>query len=94
MNSKLKLDLDDLAVESFQPSAQAALDGTVVAHETGQWDVSCGGSCADTCDPCNWETRGQQFSCYGTCDYTCDDCEPVTRNWSCGFTCGLQDTRP
>jgi hypothetical protein len=91
MNSKLKLNLDDLSVESFHASASQALDGTVVAHETGQWDVSCGGSCADTCDPCNWETRGQQFSCYDTCEYGCN--QPISR-WSCDFTCGIEYTNP
>jgi len=92
MNRKLRLDLDDLSVESFHATAAESPEGTVIAHETGQWDLSCGGSCADTCDPCNWETRGQQFSCYGTCDYTCDNCQPITRNWSCDFTCGIEDT--
>lgn len=92
MNRKLRLDLDDLSVESFHATLAESREGTVLALETGQWDVSCGGSCADTCEPCNWETRGG-FSCYGTCDYTCDNCPPQTQQWSCDFTCGIEVTQ-
>lgn len=89
MNRKLKLSLDDLFVESFHVARPAAREGTVRAHESGEWVVSCGESCADTCDPCNWESRGQ-YSCAPTCDLSCAGCDPdpSTQAFTCDFTCG------
>lgn len=53
---KLKLDLTELAVESFATASQDAPDGTVRAHDGSGADVSCdettcGDSIAYTCPP-------------------------------------------
>jgi hypothetical protein len=86
MNSKLKLDLDQLTVDSFDTSATDKPRGTVFGEQCTCWtacgqntcpgcptcDASCNGTCAGTC----------AASCNGTCncpsyDYTCDGCT----NW-------------
>jgi hypothetical protein len=84
MNRKLTLSLDELSVESFHISASGGPEGTVRAHETGQWDLSCGASCGGTCA--------------GSCDYSCNCpamsnyCNPNTWNdFSCKFTCQTCD---
>lgn len=58
---KLKLDLDDLAVEAFETVEESVNVGTVVGH--APTITLCGGSC--------W------ISCNGTCPYPCtnpEDC--------------------
>ncbi len=79
---KLALNLEDLAVESFDTSGKAAARGTVIGHDetTGPYVVcSCAPtpnhteqvSCNGTCD--NSACYGTcDASCGGTCDYTCD----------------------
>ena len=63
---KLKLDLDDLQVESFDTAMDASLgDGTVYGQTPSGADESCGswGSCGTTC-------AGQPATCTdnGECD--------------------------
>lgn len=63
--SKLKLDLERLRVESFQPEAQKARRGTVAAHEDA-------GPTSHT-DPCFTDVS----VCY-QCFYTANPCECTT----------------
>jgi len=74
---KLKLDLDQLVVDSFRTEAPQRRSGTVFGEQCTcatqctcpgcpTCYASCNGSCAATC----------AASCYGTCDY-----------YSCGDTC-------
>ena len=91
MTRKLKLSLDDLSVESFHITRPDVQEGTVRAHDSGQWDLSCGDSCGGTCA--------------GSCDFSCA-CAPSAmdgppsdhgcypNSWddfSCGFTCQTCD---
>jgi hypothetical protein len=73
---KVKLQLESLAVESFDTSPPEPEEGTVAAHQVwltaGTCAVSCGGSCFQT-----------GCSCYNTCIQTCPD----TCWASCGGTC-------
>lgn len=83
-NRKLRLDLDQLAVESFAAGA-AAGTGTVHAHrpfppqepasdgygECYTYAVSCNGSCASCVN-----------SCWNTCAATCQSC-----NYTCELSC-------
>lgn len=74
---KLRLDLDELAVESFDTRGAEKEKGTVV----GEQQCSCGG----TCYP--------QATCPQTCAYTCDDptCAYTCDDATCaGFTCGFE----
>lgn len=92
---KLSLELDELAVESFETAAVQALRGTVDGHvvsmQPGQCvtdeDLSCGGSCphAGTCGE-----NSCQESCYASCAGTCGStCGADTCDYTCdnGATC-------
>jgi hypothetical protein len=82
---KLKLDLDQLIVESFDTRARGRRQpGTVFGEQCTCYtncscpgcptcDASCNGTCGATCDA----------SCNGTCDASCNG----TCNNSCGGTC-------
>jgi hypothetical protein len=97
---KLKLDLDELVVESFNTAPGSPPEGTVAAHQqSGPYTDecwSCGGSCGmqtcdvtcdvrkDTCGTCAISC-GQ--SCWGTCDY--ESCRGSC--WG-QYTCAGADT--
>ena len=86
---KLRLDLDQLTVESFDTAAKVKEKGTVIAEQqcTCQTQCTCPGcpTCGDTCP--------------ASCAYTCDDpscaescggsCVP---EYSCWDTCAGQYT--
>jgi hypothetical protein len=77
---KLKLDLDQLTVESFDTNApDGPRRGTVRAFMPPTPFITCPLTCADTCDTCD-------YSCGGTCDATCN-CTGYTCCASCGGTC-------
>lgn len=79
MPGKLKLNLDHLAVESFDTSAPPARKGTVYGEQcTCYTACTCPG--CPTCDP----TCGA--SCNGTCDASCNGTCAATCN-TCGATC-------
>ncbi len=73
---KLKLDLEDLSVESFATTPEPRAEGgTVFGQQCTCYtqctcpgcptcDASCNGTCADSCD----------FSCGDTCGDTCFGC--------------------
>lgn len=80
--SKLKLDLDDLAVETFDTirAAKAKQDGTVHANADTEWHTCAG----RTCDPGN--------TCWDSCDGVCGTYFCATAGDSCGqascvYTC-------
>lgn len=73
--SKLKLQLDDLAVESFDTSAARSEKGTVFGEE-----CTCPTNC--TCPGC--PTCANYATCDATCPETCDDLSCAN---SCGGTC-------
>ncbi len=76
MKTKIRLSLDELAVDSFETTEAARLKGTVVGEQ-----CSCGGSCPGqaTCDP----------TCPQTCDdYTCaNSCDGTCAGWTCITRC-------
>jgi hypothetical protein len=66
---KLKLKLEDLAVDAFSTTAAAGDRGTVVGHSHYTWCwQTCPDTCAQTCDDatCAGFTCGYE-SCGGTC---------------------------
>jgi hypothetical protein len=85
---KLKLDLEDLSVESFATTPDPRRDGgTVFGQQCTCYtqctcpgcptcDASCNGTCGGTCEA----------SCNGTCAGTCGA--------SCNGTCGCEFTYP
>ena len=94
---KLKLDLEDLAVESFATTPEAGRDGGTVFGQqcTCYTQCTCPGcpTCAGygTCDAsCNGTCAAScngtcgatcDGSCYGTCDYACQTGD------TCDYTC-------
>lgn len=79
---KLKLELDELAVESFDTSATDPQHGTVRGHETDGDPYTCGG---ETC-------MGGQQTCWDSCDTVCGSYYCATAEASCGqgscvYTC-------
>ncbi len=84
--NKLRLNLDDLAVESFATTPdRPAEGGTVFGQQCTCYtqctcpgcptcDASCNGTCGGTCDAsCNGTCGGTcDASCFGTCDWTCE----------------------
>lgn len=85
---KLKLDLDQLVVESFDTHASGiAPRGTVRAHSElcvptfGEFScVDTCGTCALTCDTCDGTC-----SCGGSCGYSCGG--GCSGGYTCGGTC-------
>ena len=85
---KLKLDLEDLSVESFATTPEPRREGgTVFGQQCTCYtqctcpgcptcDASCNGTCGGTCDA----------SCNGTCGGTCGA--------SCNGTCGCEFSAP
>ncbi|WP_420130425.1 hypothetical protein [Longimicrobium sp.] len=82
--NKLKLQLEDLSVESFDTTSHTRAKGTVFGEQcTCYTQCTCPGcptcyaSCNGTCDA----------SCNGTCDASCNG----TCDASCGRACGTWD---
>ena len=81
---KLKLDLNDLKVESFVTSKEKKTQGTILGFNTASSpDPQC--TCGEVCytdpkiDPSCVNT------CAATCPYTCDN--------TCGATCDDPNTK-
>lgn len=86
---KLRLELENLAVESFDTSAGDRPRGTVVGEQcTCPGAQTCAATCYLTCDdascPGGQSCGGQ--SCLDTCGHV--TCDYTCRN-SCGGTCRL-----
>jgi hypothetical protein len=88
MRNKLRLNLDQLTVDSFDTSAAAQEKGTVFGEQCTCWtNCTCPG--CPTCDntacgqhTCDASCNGTcDASCNGTCDASCDTC-----GWSCYYT--------
>jgi hypothetical protein len=90
---KFKLDIDELVVESFEPSKEAAKRGTVLGHATHVEE--CGPTLAQTCDAAACGGGSGWITCYNyaTCDGpydTCnvnDTCFSMDGDYTCYDTC-------
>jgi hypothetical protein len=87
---KLKLNLDDLRVDTFGTTAPAGAKGTVIGQQQCScYTCTCPGcpTCVDTC----------QQTCGTTCPFTCADgtcggiydttCNCTVNGYSCAGTC-------
>lgn len=73
---KLRLQLDDLSVESFGTHQEETARGTVAGRNEPPYTQSCDGSCVATCASCvNTCLNTCQASCAGTCDTCAPTCE-------------------
>ncbi len=88
---KLKLKLDDLAVDSFDTTVTETSRGTVFGEQCTCW-TQCGQNTCPGCPTCDATCNGTcNASCNGTCDCpsgnTCDwSCQATACDW--GYTCG------
>lgn len=78
MRGKLKLHLEDLAVESFDTSTSEKAKGTVFGEQCTCL-TQCGQDTCPGCPTCDGSCNG---TCDATCGVTCESC------FSCGGTCG------
>ena len=85
MRTKLKLNLDELAVDSFDTVGAEKTKGTVFGEQcTCYTNCTCPGcptcyaSCNGTCDA---------SACNGTCDASCNGTCGASCDYSCGGTC-------
>jgi hypothetical protein len=69
MRTKLKLNLDDLSVDSFDTSRSEKPKGTVFGEQCTCW-TQCAQNTCPGCPTCDATCAG---SCAATCAYTCDD---------------------
>ena len=77
---KLKLQLEDLQIDSFTTEPVRREKGTVFGEQCTCYTActcpgcpTCDVSCNGTCDAsCNGTCGTGDASCGGTCDYTCD----------------------
>ena len=97
--NKLKLQLEDLQVDTFQTTSAEKPKGTVFGEQCTCYTqctcpgcptcyASCNGSCDASCNgTCNCSGDTCDASCYGSCvDDTCQG--------SCGGTCGYTSPGP
>jgi hypothetical protein len=79
MNRKLRLDLDALAVETFDTLQPHADRGTVEGHNVPEFTASCDPTCPASC----------AGSCVGSCVNTCaNTCANTCLN-SCYASCAI-----
>lgn len=90
MRSKLKLNMEELAVDSFDTSTANKPRGTVFGEQCTCW-TQCGQNTCPGCPTCDASCNG---TCAGTCANTCDDntcvgCPPGTEvTWcNCPASC-------
>jgi len=83
MNSKIKLELGALQVESFPTGSEMKLRGTVHGHGTVRCDEN-----SNTCDSINFTCDGAN-TCFGdTCDRYANTC--ILSCGLCGsYKCGV-----
>jgi hypothetical protein len=80
--AKLRLNLDQLVVDSFDTADRPAKRGTVFGEQCTCW-TQCGQNTCPGCPTCD-------ATC-NTCDGTCATCEGTCN--SCGATCYYTDCR-
>lgn len=80
---KLKLDLEELAVESFATTPEPRREGGTVF---GQEQCTCYTQC--TCPGCPTCDASCNGTCGGTCEASCNGTCVNTCGASCGDTCG------
>jgi len=96
---KLKLNLDELKVESFELLPQQSnQQGTVYGQvpQTQAPAATCSQSCNETCNTCNGNTclGSCVNTCGATCAATCAESCAATCTVTCSYSCGACHTKP
>jgi hypothetical protein len=91
MRGKLTLNLEDLAVDTFDTTLRPKDRGTVFGEQCTCW-TQCGQNTCPGCPTCDASCNG---TCYASCNGTCNCPSGNTCDWSCqatdcnyGYTCG------
>jgi hypothetical protein len=92
--AKLKLQLEDLMIDSFDTTPVEKAKGTVFGEQCTCW-TQCGQNTCPGCPTCNASCNGtcDASACNGTCDASCNgtcggySCA-YTCDWTCEYTCG------
>jgi hypothetical protein len=79
MQTKLKLNLEDLAVDTFDTTRSGTSRGTVFGEQCTCW-TACGQNSCPGCPTCD-------ASCNGTCDASCNGTCAASCNGTCGDSC-------
>ena len=90
MKGKLTLNLDDLAVDSFDTTRNEKAKGTVFGEQCTCWTY-CGQNTCPGCPTCDNTCNGANTcaaSCAYPCAYTCDDASCACSADTCYDTCG------
>jgi hypothetical protein len=84
---KLRLELDQLTVDSFDTAVPAAKRGTVMGEEQCTCPSACNTNCTcPGCPTCD-HTYCNQASCNGTCDDSCASyCHTCAGEYTCDFS--------
>lgn len=84
---KMKLDLDQLSVETFATTSGEDDEGTVVGNQVRPPRTLR--TCWDTCGTCICQLTGRRTcdTCYRTCDQTCGPTCELTCQFTCPRTC-------
>jgi hypothetical protein len=91
MRAKLKLNLEQLTIDSFDTAAPQKPKGTVFGEQCTCW-TQCGQNTCPGCPTCDYSCNG---TCNASCNGTCNCPTANTCDWSCyatdcgyGYTCG------
>jgi len=90
---KLRLELDELAVDSFATDGLLRAAGTVHGHLSAICTYACNGTDGGTCnDPtCVGDTCNGDYTCQLSCtecnSYYCASDDPSCGQFSCVYTC-------
>lgn len=98
MAAKLKLNMEDLSVDSFDTTRGEQARGTVVGEQQctcytlctcpgcPTCDATCPATCAHTCDDATCAGCGSAYTCEVSCNYTdCRfQCQASCQNTACG----------
>jgi hypothetical protein len=90
---KLKLNLDQLSVDTFETTTVEKKKGTVFGEQCTCW-TRCGQNTCPGCPTCDASCNGTCVnSCAHTCAYTCDDAScagtcGASCNGTCDYSCG------
>ncbi|HEX6912122.1 MAG TPA: hypothetical protein VF142_17095 [Longimicrobium sp.] len=90
MRSKLTLNLDDLAVDSFDTTRGEKQKGTVFGEQCTCW-TACGQNTCPGCPTCDATCNNtcDDYTCAASCNGTCNNCT----GWTCDeYTCACPDT--
>jgi hypothetical protein len=87
---KLKLKIEDLAVDSFATMTGEKAKGTVFGEQCTCW-TACGQNTCPGCPTCDVSCNG---TCVASCNGTCNCPTENTCGYSCDYSCACDSNYP